>query len=739
MTEAKKPHFGQTAAAGYAPGGSLNFSIRIGAATPGSKATGFATAPALPEDPVSCNAKGNEWLLARKPLEAIRAYDRAIALRADYVDPHFNRASALLGLGRNEEALRSFDQSIALSPGLVVAHYNRGVVLQGMKRVHEAMESYRTVLTLDPAHLQAGFNLGCLHLERKEFDQALARLDRVAENGPHIAEVQNNRGVALLRLGRDGEAIASFDRAISLNAGYAEAYNNRGEAYLRMMRFDEAARDIRRAIELQPQRGEPRVLMGRLLKEQGEPEQALEQFYLAKQSGASLPMLSSQIINAKVHSCLWANLEEEMVQLRQQIAAGAAVVEPFLALSLFDEPALHLRAARLLVQESLQPLAPLGPLQLRSPGGKIRVGYYSADFRNHPVAYLMAELFEVHDRERFEWFGFYVGPDVQDPMRQRVGAAFDHFIEARGHSDREIAQLSREMGIDIAVDLMGFTQATRMGCFAYRCAPIQVSFMGYPGTTGADYMDYVIADKVLVPPPSQLHFAEKLVYMPHTYQVNDSQRALAQRDFSREELGLPATGFVFCCFNNNFKIMPATFDGWMRILAAVPGSVLWLFESSATAAHNLRKEAQARGISADRLVFASRVPLDQHLARQRVADLFLDTLPYNAHTTASDALWAGLPVLTCMGQSFASRVGASLLHAVGLPEMVTQTQADFEARAIALAHDAAQLARIRSKLQEQRSTSPLFDARLFARHIESAYVTMHDRLHKGQVPDVIEV
>jgi hypothetical protein len=324
-------------------------------------------------------------------------------------------------------------------------------------------------------------------------------------------------------------------------------------------------------------------------------------------------------------------------------------------------------------------------------------------------------------------------------MRQRVSAAFDQFLDVRLKSDKEIAELSREMGIDIAVDLKGFTQDQRLGIFSYRAAPIQVSYLGYPGTMAAPYIDYLIADRTLIPEESQKHYSEKIVYLPHSYQVNDRQRVIAQKVFTREELGLPKEGFVFCCFNNNFKITPATFDGWVRVLKAVEGSVLWLLEDNEAAGRNLKKEAQARGLDPNRLVFAKRMKLPEHLARHRAADLFLDTLPYNAHTTASDALWAGLPVLTCMGESFASRVAASLLNAIELPELITDTQQEYEALAIELAKDADKLKGIRDKLERNRLTTPLFDTTLFTKHIEMAYEQAYVRYFEDAPPEQIQI
>ena len=309
--------------------------------------------------------------------------------------------------------------------------------------------------------------------------------------------------------------------------------------------------------------------------------------------------------------------------------------------------------------------------------------------------------------------------------------AFDRFIDVRGSSNEDIALLARSLEIDIAVDLMAFTAECRPQIFALRAAPVQVNFLGYPGTMGAPYMDYLIADRTLIPEGSRSHYSEKIIYLPHSYQVNDAKRRVADVTFTREDLGLPPAAFVFCCFNNSYKITPDTFDSWMRILRRVEGSVLWLLEDNASVASNLRREAVRRNVQAERLIFARRVPMPEHLARLRAGDLFIDTLPYNAHTTASEALWVGLPVVTCLGETFAGRVAASLLQAIGLPELIAAHRDQFEELVVELATDAQRLAKIRQKLADNRLTTPLFDARLFAKHIEAAYTLIDERHHAG--------
>ena len=351
----------------------------------------------------------------------------------------------------------------------------------------------------------------------------------------------------------------------------------------------------------------------------------------------------------------------------------------------------------------------------------------------------MAELFEIHDRSRFELIAFSFGADTNDAMRERVIAAIDKFIDVTSQPDSEVAILARSLKIDIAVDLGGHTGDNRMGIFSYRAAPIQVSYIGYPGTSGADYIDYLIADKTIIPKHSQQHYVEKIVYLPNSFQVNDRKRVISVKKFTREELGLPVEGFVFCCFNGSYKITPHVFDSWISILNSVTGSVLWLSEANQTAVVNLRKEAEKRGLDPQRLVFAKRMQLPEYLASYQIADLFLDTLPYNAGATASDALWAGLPVITCIGESFASRMAASLLTAINLPELITNTRAEYGILAIELATNRVKHQNIKNKLAANRLTTPLFDTPLFTRHIEDAYTEMYERYQNDLLPDHIEI
>ena len=437
-------------------------------------------------------------------------------------------------------------------------------------------------------------------------------------------------------------------------------------------------------------------------------------------------------------ACLWKDIDTQTNRLRAQIKCGEKASTSFAALALLDSPELHKSAAKIWMGSRHPQDHLLGDIPGRKKGPKIRVGYYSADFRDHPVSHIAVEFLEFHDKEKFELYAFSYGPDTNDPVRQRISAVFDEFIDVRYASDWDVAQRSREFEIDIAIDLSGLTFEGRPGIFAHRAAPVQMSYLGYLGTMGAGYYDYLIADKTIIPPSTQKYYTEKIVYLP-TYHARALRRPIAETNVTREALGLPSEGFVYCSFNNTFKITPSMFSGWMRILEEVTGSSLLLYTNTARAMENLKAEATTRGIDPNRIVRAEYLPLPEHLARLSAANLFLDTFPYNAGTSASDALWAGLPVLTRAGKSFASRMASSVLKATGVPELITRSQDEYEARAIELATNPLKLTKIKDKIHKNRSSSPLFNPKLFARRIEAAFSTMHERSHAGLPPEDFEV
>ena len=613
------------------------------------------------------------------------------------------------------------------------------IALHQQGQLGQAEAIYRQILEIDPTNADALHLLGVIAHQTGNHKSAVASYDKAIASKPDYAETYSNRGNALKELKQFDAAVASYEKTIALKPDFAETYYNRGNALQELKEFDAAVASYDKAIALKTDFAGAYSNRGIALQELKQFDAAVASYDKAIGLEPAYDYLFGMRLHLKMLLCDWQEFERNVSELSPKIQSNIKASTCFSLLALPIGLADQRKSAEIWNIDKNPPMYSLGPIIKRSRQLKIRIGYYSADFHNHATAYLMAELFERHDKEKFELIALSYGPDTKDAMQVRICQAFDQFINVTAMSDKAIAQLSRELGIDIAIDLKGLTQDARLGIFSYKAAPIQVSYLGYPGTLGVDYIDYLIADKTLIPTDSQQHYSEKIVYLPNSYQVNDRQRAIAPTQFSKQELGLPQEAFVFCCFNNNYKITPDVFDTWARILKAVDASVLWLLENSPSSVMNLQKEAALRGLDPTRLVFAKRMGLAEHLARHQVADLFLDTLPCNAHTTASDALWAGLPVLTCVGESFASRVAASLLSAIELPELVTETQADYEALAIELATNPAKLKAIKGKLEKNRLTTPLFDTAVFAKHIETAYTKMYERYQADLLADHIYI
>jgi predicted O-linked N-acetylglucosamine transferase (SPINDLY family) len=630
---------------------------------------------------------------------ALAAHDRAIAMHPGYGDAHANRASTLYELKRYEEALASYDRALAINAGDIEAQFNRANTLRALKRLDLAFAAYDRVLSRQPDHVGALANRGAALHETRRFGEALAAFDRLASLRPDDADAHYNRANALHSLGSHDEALAAFDRALALRPDFVDALYNRGNTLFVMKRHGAALAGFERVLQIKPDH----------------------------------PYALERAASCVLHLCDWDKRAYYERALARQIRAESAIISPFTLLGYSDDAELQLKCARHF-SATIEQGAPMVLRQGPRKSGKLRIAYLSADFQDHAVAYLIAELFELHDRNDLEIFGFSFGRDDGGATRKRLAQAFDRFEDMRGVSDSEAAARVGALDVDIAVDLTGYTSESRPGVLARRPAPLQVNYLGYPGTMGASFIDYVLVDPIVAPPGCETFFSEKIIRLPDCYQANDRQRAIADETPTREQAGLPSDGFVFACFNNNWKITPPVFDIWMRLLRAVEKSVLWLLPSDATAAANLRAAASARGVDPARLIFAERKGLADHLARHRLADLFLDTSPYNAHTTASDALWAGLPLITCPGQAFAARVAASLLTAINAPELIAADAAEYEAMALKLAREPALLAATRDRLTTNRLTTPLFDSRRHTRAIEAAYRTMIGRYERGEGP-----
>lgn len=680
-----------------------------------------------PHNAAAYNLHGNVLLALGRCETALAHYEKAVAIEPGHAEAHYNRGNALLDAGCHEAAVESFDEAIRLRRDWAEAHGNRGLALARLQRHAAAIASFTEAIALHPDAAEPYAFRGNSLAEQRRISAAVEDFDRAIALRPDYAEACNSRGSARARLRQFERALADYDRAIALKPDFVEAYSNRGNVCKALGRRDAALADYATALALRPRFAEAHYNLGDTYCSAGRYEEAARHFDQAFALAPHLQFLAGERRHAHMRLCNWADYEREVGELEVRVGRGEAVTPPFVMLALSGSPARQLEAARIWVRETCPPDDTLGAIEPRAARARLRVGYFSPDFRDHPVARLLAELIERHDRSAFEVTGFSFGAAKPgDALRERLAGAFERFIDASGLSDLDAARLARELGLDIAIDLGGFTEQCRTGVFALRAAPLQVSYLGYLGSLGAPYMDYLIADATLVPATQRPHYAERILYLP-SYQANDSRRRVAEKTFTRAEIGLPARGFVYCCCNGSYKITPAIFAAWMRILARVPDSVLLLYAGNAMVEQNLRGEAVRRSIDPRRLVFAAKLAHPEYLARYRAADLFLDTLPYNAGTTASDALWMGLPVLTCAGETFAGRMAASLLRAVGLPELITGSLEEYEALAVELAHDAARLTALKSRLAEKRDCSALFDAARFTRHFEQGLLSIHQR------------
>jgi predicted O-linked N-acetylglucosamine transferase (SPINDLY family) len=653
-----------------------------------------------PRDPQLLIARGGLLNALGRWQEALAALDEAIRLGAAGPDLLVSRGQALMRLGRVDEGLQCAEQALAADPASAAAHLVRGAALRSLGHPLEALAALDQAARLQPNWPEAWNDRGVLlHWDLHRSDEALASLDRCLALDPRHLGALINKGALLWRLDRVDEAQACLDRALALNPDAAGALYNRGSmVWSRRRLYAPALADLERLMRIEP---DHRFLRG-------------------------------EIAHMKAYVCDWDGFDADLAAIDAGVRAGRPVIVPFAYQPLSASPADLQACARIYARQ--HPARP-GPAHAgsRSPG-RIRVGYVCGEFREQATAHLAAGLFERHDRDRFEVIAFDNGQSDGSSMRARLEAAFDQLVPIRDLDDDAAATRVCDLGVDVLVNLNGYFGQHRMDLFGRRPAPVQVNFLGFPGTLGAPYLDYILADSTVIPEAEFGFYDEAVVWLPDSYQVNDDRRVLPPPLTDRAGQGLPEGGFVFCHFNSSYKLTPAVFQSWMRILRAAEGSVLWLLEGPAPMADNLRRAAALQGVDPARLVFAPMADHQAHLARLPLGDLFLDSLPYNAHTTASDALWMGLPVLTIEGTAFAGRVGASLLKAAGLPELVTPSRDSYEAEAVRLSREPERLAALRQRLAGARTAAPLFDTTRFTRGVEAAYETMLARWRAGEPP-----
>jgi len=637
-------------------------------------------------------------------------------------------------------ALAHFGAAIKLQPNFADAYIARGVVLNDMQDHLQAIESYKHAIAINPNLETAHYNQANALRALGKNQAAVSSYNKAIELAPNLADAYSNRGNALIALQKASVAMVSFNRAIALQPDAGVNYLNRGVCHAELGDPNAAYADLSYALKLNPQLAEAHVKRAAILAQFKRYKDAIAELELAYNAKPTLDYLLGHFASAKNSSCDWRQHPDHLDAIRHGMENGEQVIQPWTSLSIVDDPQLQKIYTEawlngLVKQDKDKKILTQKPYVKKK---KIRIGYFSTNFHDHPVMHLMKGIFQSHDQNLFDLIGFSFAKKIAGKYQESVAKCFNKLLYIDDFSEDDIVALSHDLEIDIAVDLTGFTDVCKPVVFYKRCAPIQINFLGYAGTLGSPQWDYIIADEFIIPKESTEFYSEKVIYLPDCFQPNDIEKNISDANFSRQDFQLPPTEFVYCCSNNLYKITPQVFDVWMRVLNQVPGSVMWLFTEHADAMGNLKKEAQLRGVDPDRLIFAKRMPaLADHLARYRLADLFLDTFPYNAHTTASDALWAGLPVLTCAGKSFASRVAGSLLTAVGLPELITNNHHDFEKMAITLATQPQVLTGLKQRLAANRLTTPLFDTERFTRNLESAYRKALDRHVAGLPPDHI--
>lgn len=679
--------------------------------------------------------------------DALPFCEKAVMLALSNADARNNCAIIYARRGQLDKAETAFKRIITMSPNYVPAQQN----LEKLR----AMRNAPAVDADQTSELEALFKKANASLAAGKLEEAVEDYEKALTINSQVPEIYINMGMALTMMRQYLQADAVLARALELNPKSPEAYLNRGNLFKSCNQPQPALAAYKKALEYKPDFFEALVNMGVVLASLGDYKESLAAYRKALRLDPKkmLEVEPTQVealgllIRDQMQICQWSDVEmyvRQLLKIVDEAKETGLAGFPTSTLLVVDSSAeQQLRSAVRTSNFAFGSIARPYDIHSSLPcvsrtGGKIRIGYLSSDFYNHATAFLISGMFEQHDRSKFEIYAYSYGKDDNSAARKRIQKAVDMFHDIRELSDAQVAQQMKSDGIDIAVDLKGYTTGHRLGISAYRGAPINVHYLGYPGTTGASFMDYFIADPLVAPASLDPWFSEKLVRLPHSYQVNDNKREVAETP-SRKECGLPDKGFVFCSFNQNYKITPQIFDVWARILKAVPDSVLWFYITADIAQDNLRGEAQKRGIDPTRLIFATYKPQAEHLARMMHADLFLDTFPINAHTTASDALWCGVPVVTCAGKTFVSRVAASVLSAVGMSELVTENIADYEALALKIAQDPTLLARLKAQLKKARDASPLFNTQATTRQVEAAYQGMIERHKAGKLPEAFNV
>jgi protein O-GlcNAc transferase len=681
--------------------------------------------------------------------EAISLINEAIKYDPGNPIYYNDLGNALLAQGKSQEAISCYQKALELKPGLAGAYNNMGSAFQDQHQFDEAISCYQRAIELNPAYPEAYKNMGNAFQRQGRTADAIYCYRKALELKPDYAEAYANMGSAFQDQGDSREAMSCYRKALELKPDYAEAHCSMGNVFQYLRNLDEAVSCYQKAIDLEPDFAEAYYNMGMAFQDMSQLDEAIACYEKAIKIKPDFPQAYGQLFHQLQRTCAWQALEGLSARLDQLTGEAPALgtrppETPFISLTRHADPSRNFEIATSWSSEIARAVN-ASQIELsfehpRSSETKIVVGYLSSDFRNHPVAHLMLSLFRLHDRNTFKVFCYSYGMDDGSDCRKRIQQDCDKFIDLRNLSYAEAAQRIYKDHVHILVDLNGHTGGNRLEISAFRPAPVQASYLGFPGTTGADFFDYIITDSIVTPEADAIHYREKFVYMPHCYMINDNRQRLSSQNLKKPDVGLPKESFVFCTFHNTYKIEPGMFDVWMKILRQVPTSVLWFRQVSKSAEKNLRQEARERGVTPERLIFSRKIPLkEEHLARLSLADLALDTRVYNGHATTSDALWAGVPVITLQGRHFASRASSSILMAIGLSELITHSLGEYERLAIRLARNPNELRMIRETLARNRLTEPLFDTQRFVGNLEAAYKEMWEIYLAGQRPRQIEV
>ncbi|WP_416687864.1 tetratricopeptide repeat protein [Candidatus Pseudothioglobus sp. Uisw_041] len=659
---------------------------------------------------------------------AIISYEKVLIIKPDFAELHNNLGVIFQEINEIDSALKYFKNAIRIMPEFAEAYNNLGNVYKELNQPNKAINCYKNLVAINPNFADAHYKLGNILQDMGLLDEAIECYQKALLNKQDHAELYYNIGLIFMQLGDLDASIESFEKAIYIMPDFAQAHNSLGIGLNKVGQVDKALKSYMKALSINPDFAEVYFNLGNLMFDLNRLDQAVLNYEFSLNLKPGIDCNFGNLFHTRMQLCIWDNFSKDLEELIQKINHNEMVIDPFSLSSLTGDSQIQLKNSQTYSKNYIPTNNALSKINNYSNHTKIRIGYFSADFREHPVSDLSAELYELHDRSQFEIYAFSFGPNTLDEMNLRIKAGVDNFYDVQMMSDKDIVTLSRSLEIDIAIDLGGFSANNRARIFSMYLAPIQAGYLGYTYTMGSNFIDYLIADKIVIPKDQQINYSEKIAYLPNCYMANDTKIGVSKNKLTKKDVGLPSESFVFCCFNNYYKINPIVFKSWMAILSKVNSSILWLPDGNTIAMNNLKKEAKNYGINENRLFFAPRLTLKKdHLNRIQLADLFIDTFPFASHTSCSDALRVGLPVLTYIGDSFTARVSSSLLQSVGLPELITTTQDHYESLAIKLATDSEKLKDIKDKLKKNLLTSSLYNAQLFTKQLESVYLDIYDQ------------